>query len=501
MNTIIILIKFVNRDQNYILLSNERKFMQEIDNLKRLYLSWAGEEVLLFNQLPLSGSARKYFRMQGHTYSAIGVYNPDAKENSAFLAFTRHFSSHGLAVPEIYATQEDECIYLLQDLGDKTLYQMVTSRETGSPVSAEVELLYRKAIAELPRFQIVAGRDLDYSYCYPRQNFDRQSIMWDLHYFKYYFLKPNGIIFDEQLIEDDFGRLAEYLSQTPSDYFMFRDFQSRNIMVDGDKLFFIDYQGGRRGALQYDLASLLFQAKAGLSPDFREEMLKHYLNELKHYISIDEDEFTRQYYAFVLVRLLQVAGAYGFRGYFEKKPHFLQSIPYVLKQMQWFAYNVDIPVVLPELKSVIEKMAQIKIEIPESRKFSGLSVSVSSFSYKNGIPLDYTGNGGGFVFDCRALPNPGRFQEYKSLTGKDKPVIDYLQGNPEVEKFLANIFRIVGQSVELYMSREFKHLQVNFGCTGGQHRSVYCASRLCDHLLSSFPVNVIQKHFQIETRD
>jgi aminoglycoside/choline kinase family phosphotransferase len=475
--------------------------MQEIENLKKLFQIWAGEDVSNLSELPLSGSARKYFRLQSQNRSAIGVYNPDAKENAAFLSFTKYFLSCGLSVPEIYATNENEFIYLLQDLGDTTLYQMVASRETGTLLATELIEFYREAIRELLKFQIVAGRDLDYTNCYPRQNFDRQSIMWDLHYFKYYFLKPNGIVFDEQLLENDFTRLADYLLQAPSGFFMFRDFQSRNIMIKDGKLFFIDYQGGRQGALQYDLASLLFQAKANLSPAFREEMLRYYLDELKLYKSVDEEEFKSHYYAFVLVRLLQVAGAYGFRGYLEKKGHFLQSIPFVLKQMEWFAGNIVLPVRLPELETAIQKMTKLKIDFPDSEGLNRLTVSVNSFSYKNGIPVDYTGNGGGFVFDCRSLPNPGRFQEYKSLTGKDKPVIDFLQDNPEVEAFLANVFRIVDESVSIYKDREFKHLQVNFGCTGGQHRSVYCATRLAGHLLSIFTVNVIQKHFQIESSD
>ena len=475
--------------------------MQETENLKKLFFGWAGEEVATINQLPLSGSARKYFRLQSLNKSAIGVYNADARENSAFLAFTRHFLSHRLAVPEIYATQEDEYIYLLQDLGNTTLYQMVAGREPGVSLTPEAGELYRRAITELLKFQLVAGKDLDYSYCYPRQNFDRQSIMWDMQYFKYYFLKPNGIVFDEQLLEDDFARLAGYLLKAPSDFFMFRDFQSRNIMLKDDKLYFIDYQGGRKGALQYDLASLLFQSKANLTPAFREEMLRHYLDELKKYASVDEEEFTRLYYAFVLVRLLQVAGAYGFRGYFEKKAHFLQSIPFVLKQMKWFNESIILPVSLPELEAVIKKMAQIRLDIPVLPNQDNLTVSVNSFSYKHGIPVDYSGNGGGFVFDCRSLPNPGRFQEYKSLTGKDKPVIEYLQGNPEVEYYLENVFRIIDQSVKLYIERDFKNIQVSFGCTGGQHRSVYCATRLTAHLLSSFPVNVVEKHFQIENPD
>ena len=475
--------------------------MQIIDNLKQLFLQWAGVEAVTVSPLPLSGSARRYFRMQCGPHVAIGVYNPDVKENQAFLAFTSHFLSYNLSVPAILAVSTDQSEYLLQDLGDTTLYDLLKAQTVGEPLSKDLQALYRNAISELIKFQVVAGQDFDYSLCYPRQHFDRQSIMWDLHYFKYYFLKPNGIIFDEQLLEDDFERLADILLQAKAHYFMFRDFQARNIMVHDDKLWFIDYQGGRQGALQYDLASLLFQVKARLTPEFREEMLQFYLHELQAYLHLDEKEFIKHYYAFILVRLIQVAGAYGFRGYFEKKPHFLQSIPYVVKEMKWYQENIVLPPGLPELGAALKKMSALNIEIPAAESTGRLTISISSFSFTKGIPLDYTGNGGGFVFDCRALPNPGRFPEYQSLTGCDEPVIKFLEGNAEVEQFLGHTFSLVTQSVKQYMDRGFSHLQVNFGCTGGQHRSVYCARRLAAHLQANFPVNVILRHMQVKVGD
>lgn len=472
--------------------------IQIIDNLKQLFLHWSGEGTLTVSPLPLSGSARRYFRMQSGTHIAIGVYNPDIKENQAFLAFTRHFLSHNLNVPAILAVSDDESSYLLQDLGDTTLYDLLKAQPVKALLSENLQANYRNAIIELIKFQVVAGRDLDYRYCYPRQHFDRQSIMWDLHYFKYYFLKPNGIIFDEQLLEDDFGCLADILLQAKANYFMFRDFQARNIMVHDDKLWFIDYQGGRRGTLQYDLASLLFQVKAGLTPEFREQMLQYYLHELKSYLHVDEKEFIKHYYAFVLVRLMQVAGAYGFRGYFEKKAHFMQSMPYVIKEMKWYLENINLPPNLPELGAALNKMSSLNIGIPAEMLNGKLTVSISSFSFMKGIPADYTGNGGGFVFDCRALPNPGRFPEYQSLTGGDEPVIKFLKGNEEVEGFLTNAFNLIDQSVKRYMERGFNYLQVNFGCTGGQHRSVYCARRLAAHLQAEFPVDITLGHMQLK---
>jgi hypothetical protein len=272
-------------------------------------------------------------------------------------------------------------------------------------------------------------------------------------------------------------------------------------MVHENKLWFIDYQGGRQGALQYDLASLLYQVKAGLSPEFRVEMLQHYLGELKSYMPLDEKRFIKHYYAFVLVRLMQVAGAYGFRGYFEKKAHFLQSIPFVVKEMKWYMDNINLPTDLHELGVALKVMSGLNIEVPDDGCKGKLTVSVSSFSFLKGIPADYTGNGGGFVFDCRALPNPGRYSEYQSLTGCDEPVIKFLEGNEEVEEFLSHAFFLTDQSVKRYMERGFSHLQVNFGCTGGQHRSVYSARRLASHLHEKFAVEVILRHMQIKSKD
>lgn len=472
-----------------------------IENLKQLFLRWAGEEALTVFPLPLSGSARRYFRLQSGEHTAMGVYNSDVKENQAFIAFTSHFLSHKLPVPAILAVSEDESCYLLQDLGDTTLFHLVKDQPAGKPLPADIQAHYQSAINQLIKFQVVAGRDLDYRYCYPRQHFDKQSIMWDLHYFKYYFLKPNGIVFDEQLLEDDFGRLAEYLLDAKAQFFMFRDFQARNIMIHDNKLWFIDYQGGRQGALQYDLASLLYQVKAGLSPEFRVEMLQYYMHEIKSCLPLNEKEFIKHYYAFVLVRLMQVAGAYGFRGYFEKKAHFLQSIPYVVKEMKWYLENINLPPDLHELVSALQKMSGLKIDVPDSGSNGKLTVSISSFSFMKGIPADYTGNGGGFVFDCRSLPNPGRYPEYQTLTGCDEPVIKFLEGNAEVEEFLSHAITLTDQSVNRYMERGFSHLQVNFGCTGGQHRSVYCARRLAAHLQADFPVEVILRHVQIKSKD
>ena len=481
--------------------SNHIAQMQIIEDIKLLFLQWAGEEALTVFPLPQSGSARRYFRLKSATHEVIGVYNADIKENRAFMAFTSHFTSHNLSVPALLAVSKDETSYLLQDLGDITLYQLVNARPAGTPLPADVQVLYRNAISELIKFQVVSGRDLDYRYCYPRQHFDRQSIMWDLHYFKYYFLKPNGIVFDEQLLEDDFVRLADILLEAKADYFMFRDFQARNIMVHDNKLWFIDYQGGRQGTLQYDLASLLFQVKARLTPEFREEMLQHYLLELRSFLHVDENEFIKHYYAFVLVRLMQVAGAYGFRGYLEKKSHFLQSIPYVVKEMKWYLENINLPADLPELGAALSKMGGLNIAVPADDLLGKLTVNISSFSFMKGIPTDYTGNGGGFVFDCRALPNPGRFPAYQSLTGCDEPVIKFLEGNAEVEEFLHHATLLVDQSVKRYIERGFSHLQVNFGCTGGQHRSVYCARRLAAHLKAVFQVKVILGHVQIKSHE
>jgi aminoglycoside/choline kinase family phosphotransferase len=469
-----------------------------IDILRGLFYSWSPEQGIEVVPLPQAGSYRQYYRLTGQQKHAIGVYSPDKRETEAFVSFTNHFRQVGLDVPEIYASDLANDCYLISDFGDLSLLEHLENNRVGGVPSVETCEYYRKAIAELPRFQVDACRDLNFSVCYPSGEFDGRSMRWDLNYFKYYFLRLLKIPFNEAALEDDFDRLVVYLLQSGSRYFMYRDFQARNIMIHDGKPCFIDYQGGRRGPLQYDLASLLFQVKASLPYSFREEMLHWYLKNLRNYISIDEKKFIDDYYGFVLIRLLQVMGAYGFRGYFERRAHFLQSIPFAVENLRWLLSNVKFRIEMPELRQALQAVADTKISIPVPTEAGMLTVSVNSFSFKNGPPPDYSGNGGGFIFDCRALPNPGRYDHYKKFTGIDDPVIQYLEREPAVAKFLQNAFKIVDQSVSEYQRRGFSHLQVNFGCTGGQHRSVYCASRLAAYVEETYSVKVMVLHNEMK---
>ncbi|MBK9358604.1 MAG: phosphotransferase [Bacteroidales bacterium] len=458
--------------------------------LGELFSQWSGEEVRLITELPASGSDRRYFRISGAETDAIGAWNPDEKENNAFVGFTRHFGKTGLPVPELFAFHDDKHAYIQSDLGNETLFSLLT----GEGLSNRVKDLYRQVIFWLPRFQVRGIIDLDLDLCHPRKAFDRQSMMWDLNYFKYYFVRLSGLGFDEQALEDDFEKLIDFLSGATSDFFMYRDFQSRNVMIAGNRPFFIDYQGGRLGPLQYDIASLLFDAKANLPNDFREELLDLYIEEASKYTNIDRKQFLRHYYGFVLIRILQAMGAYGFRGFYQKKEHFLQSIPYALDNLAYLLNYRH-----PEFEfPTLEKLLRSYITSETLRNYAkpALKVRVCSFSYKEGIPADVTGNGGGFVFDCRALPNPGREEEFRLLTGIDKPVISYLAAQPETGIFFVNICNIVDQAVENYLSRGFQHLMVSFGCTGGQHRSVYFAGQLCQHLNKRFRMNIEPEHTQ-----
>ncbi len=448
----------------------------------------------------LSASGRNIIRLAGGKQTAIGILYDVAEENAAFLQFSRHFRRHSLPVPEIYAEDLGHGAYLEEDFGDTTLFEFLSKYRTGENISADAVEAYRKAIAVLPRFQVEAGRDLDYKACYPRESFDRQSIAWDLNYFKYYFLKLAGIPFNEQALENDFERLTEFLLSARCDYFLYRDFQSRNIMLRGGQPFFLDYQGGRRGALQYDVASLLYDAKADLPPELRQQLLDHYLDKLSAHIRLDRSEFMRHYYAYVYVRILQALGAYGFRGFYERKAHFLQSVPYALKNLRWLLHNVEIPVELPTLMGAFQSMlASEKLQGLASEAES-LTVRVFSFSFHRGLPKDDSGNGGGFVFDGRSLPNPGREERFKTLTGKDAPVIEYLNQQESVHQFLAGAMALVEASVSEYRRRGFKHLMVSFGCTGGQHRSVYLAEQVAKRLRGRSGVEVSVRHLGLEER-
>jgi aminoglycoside/choline kinase family phosphotransferase len=446
----------------------------------------------------LGGSGRAIVRLGGGNFSAIGILYPVREENVAFLEFSKHFRRHGLPVPEIYAEDLGHGAYLEEDLGDTSLFEFLGANRTGADIVPPAIDAYRKVVAVLPRFQVQAGRDLNYKVCYPRASFDRQSIAWDLNYFKYYFLRLAGVPFSEQALERDFSRLTKFLLAASHDYFLYRDFQSRNIMLRDGQPFFLDYQGGRKGALQYDIASLLYDGKADLPPELRQQLLDYYLDCLGEHIGVDRGAFMEHYYAYVYVRIMQALGAYGFRGFYERKAHFLQSVPYALKNLRWLAHHVKLPIALPALMDAFNAMlASDKLHALASSA-EALKVRIFSFSFHREMPADESGNGGGFVFDGRSLPNPGREEEFRALTGKDAPVIDYLNRQESVHQFFSAVLSLVDRSVSTYQSRGFKNLMVSFGCTGGQHRSVYLAEQLARHLRGSNGVEVIVRHIELE---
>ena len=471
-----------------------------MDVLKRLFEQHfhSPPERVLPLQGQLGGSGRVIVRLAGAGHDAIGILYSVREENIAFLEFSHHFRRHGLTVPEIYADDLNQGAYLEEDLGDTTLFEFLSDNRSGDTVAPQVVEAYRKVIAVLPRFQVEAGRDLNYKVCYPRASFDRQSIAWDLNYFKYYFLRLAGIPFNEQALEVDFTRLTKFLLGADHDYFLYRDFQSRNIMLRDSQPWFLDYQGGRKGALQYDIASLLYDGKADLPPALRQQLLDHYLDCLAGFISLKRDAFMEHYYAFVYVRILQALGAYGFRGFYEHKAHFLQSVPYALKNLRWLAEHVKLPIALPALLDALERMSSSEKLQQSAAPAAGLVVHIFSFSFHHSMPTDESGNGGGFVFDARSLPNPGREEQFRSLTGCDAAVIDYLNAQPSVHEFLSHATSLVDASVTTYRQRGFSSLMVSFGCTGGQHRSVYLAEQLAKHLRGTNGVEVVLRHTQLE---
>jgi aminoglycoside/choline kinase family phosphotransferase len=447
----------------------------------------------------LGGSGRNIIRLSSPKQTAIGILYNVREENVAFLEFSRHFRRHGLPVPEIYAEDLNQGAYLEEDLGDTTLFEFLSQNRAGEHLAPQALEAYRKVVAELPRFQIEGGRDLNYKVCYPRGSFDRQSIAWDLNYFKYYFLRLAGIPFNEQALEDDFNCLTSFLLSANCDYFLYRDFQSRNVMLSGGRPFFLDYQGGRKGALQYDIASLLYDAKADLPPGLRQQLLDLYIERVGGMIELDREAFLHHYYSYVYVRILQALGAYGFRGFYERKAHFLQSVPYALKNLRWLLHNVKVPIALPTLMAAFNSMLASEKLQGLASEAENLTVRIWSFSYHRGWPKDESGNGGGHVFDGRCLPNPGREERFKALTGRDAPVIDYLNQQESVHQFLAGVMSLVDASVNEYQRRRFKHLMVSFGCTGGQHRSVYLAEQLARHLSGRNGVDVVVRHRELET--
>ncbi|MFV0591146.1 MAG: phosphotransferase [Draconibacterium sp.] len=464
------------------------------NELIELFEHQFNEKMERFEMLPQSGSYREYARMGNENRTVIGAFNSDVKENTAFLSFSNHLYNKGIKVPKVYAVSSDLKKYLVQDLGDTTLFAYLTQVREKEGFSENIISRYKKVLSALPKIQIVAGKEIDYSVCYPREAFDKQSMMWDLNYFKYYFLKLAKISFDEQALEDDFQQFSNYLLSASSKYFLYRDFQSRNVMLKDDEVYFIDYQGGRMGALQYDLASLLYDGKADIPESVRQHLFDFYISELKKYMKVDEERFTAYFKGFVLIRIMQAMGAYGFRGFYEKKEHFLKSIPYALKNLELLLKDLKLPVELPELVNVLKQLTKSEVLKELGQSKSDLTVRITSFSFKKGIPEDPSGNGGGYVFDCRAIHNPGRYDEYKKLNGKDVAVQEFLEQKSEMGLFLESVKALVEQSVKVYLERGFAHLAVNFGCTGGQHRSVYSADKLAEFLQNNYPVNVVVIH-------
>ena len=465
------------------------------ETLVTLALTYSGLPVTEVVALPKSGSHRAYYRLtlqDGRTL--IGAYNDDLDENRAFFAYTRFFTSKGFPVPTLLAVAEDNLHYLQNDLGNLTLYDHLFANRTEEGPAPETIAYYEKAVRALPALQLSGKEGLDFSVAYPRAAFDRQSMQWDLNYFKYFFLKLTNVPFNEQKLEDDYNTLMDYLLTADSDYFLYRDFQSRNIMLKEGEVYFIDYQGGRKGALQYDLASLLYQVRADLSPALREHLLNVYLDALSERMPVDRKTFVSYFQGFVLIRILQAMGAYGYRGYFERKSHFLQSIPFAVKNLEGILDHYELPVALPELTRVLRALIASDFVKPY-QPGAALTVRVQSFSFRAAIPQDPSPNGGGFVFDCRALPNPGREPKYRAFTGCDACVQEYLLAYPEVHDFENHVFALVDAAIDNYLSRRFDHLMVSFGCTGGQHRSVFFAERTAEHIAQKYPqVNIVLKH-------
>jgi len=475
-----------------------------LDEVKAFFETWNHAPASQILTLRQAGSNRMYLRAHTDKDSYIITYNPNnVSENNAFIEFSRHFHRKKLPVPEILHADALKKMYIQTDLGDDSLFDQIQKQGFSKPVKD----LYKQTFDQLAKLQVLGGQHLDYSHCIATRSFDKQAIYSDLLYFLYYFVRALDLAYDKNLLLNDFELLSSYLMQEEANYFMHRDCQSRNIMLKDGEVFFIDYQGGMQGALQYDVASMLWQARAGLPHDWRDELAEHYFDSVNTLLGgrLNKQNFLDSYDGFVLIRMLQTLGAYGFRGLFERKSIFLSSIPIALKQLRWFLEHKKIPIRLPELQKVLWTIVSDEIiekyEIVKAGADCPLVVEIKSFSYRNGIPEDEHGNGGGFIFDCRGIYNPGRFTEYKQLTGRDKEVQEFLLHRSEMPNFLQHVYGLVDISVQDYIKRGFEHLTVSFGCTGGQHRSVYAADSLAKHLQEKFGVKVKLNHIEQESKN
>lgn len=471
-----------------------------MQQLQALYEEWCGKRPTKVERLPGAGSNRVYYRLFDKTgQSVIGVVGTSRDENQAFVYLAQHFSQCQLPVPQVLAVSGDALRYLQTDLGSVSLFDAIrTGRELGGAYSQEEQHLLLQAIGELPRLQFCGAKNLDFTHCYPQPTFDIEGIFFDLNYFKYCFLKATDIDFHELKLEVDFHALANDLTSESSYTFLYRDFQARNIMLFGGRLYYIDFQGGRCGPFYYDIASFLWQASARYSSDLRKKLIDHYYLSAQQYAAMpSRDDFDKRLLVFVFFRTLQVLGAYGFRGYFERKKHFIDSIPPALQNMQeLLAAGVANP--YPHLEDVLRRLVKLPQFLNNKKELMplvdvskpSLVVKVFSFSYKKGIPEDDSGNGGGYVFDCRSTHNPGRYEPYKNLTGMDEPVIRFLEEDGEILTFLESVYKLADAHVTRYIERGFTSLMFSFGCTGGQHRSVYSAQHLAEHIHRKFGVVV-----------
>lgn len=476
-----------------------------MQDLLTLYNELRGHAPQKTERLPGAGSNRAYYRLTDTDGSTlIGVVSDDTAENTAFLNLAAHFGKKGLPVPHVYAHSHNARAYLQQDLGSVSLFDVLRrGREAGGQYDAADEEIIERTMRCLPHFQVTGAEDLDDARLLAPRQWNGRSILYDLNYFKYCFLRTSDVAFDEEALQDDFERLARDLCTGSTQFFLYRDFQARNVMLVGGEPFFIDFQGGRRGPLQYDVASFLWQASAQYPAALRERMISAYLDELRTLTAVDETAFRDGLKRAVFFRVLQVLGAYGLRGRFERKAHFLRSIPPALRNMRALMAE-GVADNYPELKStlalLIRKSEEEAAEAEPETGGGGLTVRVNSFSYKKGIPDDPTGNGGGYVFDCRAPHNPGRYDAYKALTGMDEPVIRFLEEDGEILPFLDSVYRLADFHVARYIERGFTSLMFSFGCTGGQHRSVYSAEHLAKHIHEKYGVRVLVWHREQHVR-
>jgi aminoglycoside/choline kinase family phosphotransferase len=464
-----------------------------INNLYKTINSNDWDEI---GKIPQSGGDRVYFRIIQGQQSWIATYNLNIKENETFIEFANHFYAKELPVPKILAVSEDKSIYIQSDLGSVSLLEVLEKEGKTEHVFS----LFQKSLSALAKLQIQGGAGLDYNYCLTSKEFGKHAILTDLLYYKYYFLDALQYPYDKQALINEFELLSDQLASKDLNHFLFRDFQSRNIIVSNDEVYFIDFQGGMQGGLSYDVASLLWQAKAELSNEWKEKLVDYYISEVQKLLpsKMDEAKFRKQYNGFVLLRLLQVLGAYGFRGLFERKAHFLTSIPLGLNNLKNFLavspISNDTPVFAGILNWMVSDEVVQRFTPPVANEQTPLVVTINSFSYKKGLPKDETENGGGFIFDMRGILNPGRFDDYKKLAGIHKPVQDFLEQRTKMNTFLNSVWDLIDITVENYLERGFESLQINFGCTGGQHRSVFAAEQTARHLRNKYKVKVVLEH-------